>query len=198
MKPNVDFLTIFVEKGLNVSFSKVKYPDIAPRVGLRWDQLNMSLTCKQQLRDIPRPHPELSIQRHSKQCSSYDEARSRFLSQVSESPAYVKFQCLRFYQLFNRFVSLFEFGSNSRHIRWCATSECSKATYTKIAHFPTSKPYASRAIPDPVSELIMVLIPKKSGKQMQYNLHNPQSTGRDSDAPTSRFPLASHATLANG
>jgi hypothetical protein len=95
----------------------VKYRDIAPRVGLQSDLRGRDMLTF----DIYRARIPNSlfrtiisdIQVMMKQygdpvCHKNEEARSRFLAPVSESPANVKFYCSCFWQLFNRTVSLFD------------------------------------------------------------------------------------------
>jgi hypothetical protein len=95
MKCNdVDFLTILVEKGLNVSFSKVKYRDIAPRVDLQPGLQGRDMSTfdiyraripNSLFREIISDFQVMMKQYGDPVYHKNGEARSRFLAPVSET-----------------------------------------------------------------------------------------------------------------
>jgi len=109
---------ILAEKGLNVSFSKVKYREMAPRVGLdpygsgsdmqtfdiRRARIPTSL-FKDIVQDL-----EISMKQYGEPNEqANEEARSRCLAPVSmATSAFAYFLCSRSCQIFGRLVGLFD------------------------------------------------------------------------------------------
>jgi hypothetical protein len=114
---SVDFGMTLIEKGLNVSFSKVSYHDIAPRVGLvptlaGYDmptfEIHRARIPTSLFKSIVGDLEIVMNQYGEPRDHKNEEARSRFLAPVSAQRFPSLLLRSRFYQLFNRTIARFK------------------------------------------------------------------------------------------